>query len=597
MIKCNTLSKNIVWFTLLFFLCLIQGVVSGQHLEFAESVSFQKKIDGISQTSKVMALKGESLLSLDGGHIQGIQLGNLNDRTQVLLSGSSKDVAVLFIGEVEENCLQINEVDTLMSDPFRHVGGFQWHKHFVAVGIEDNYERDRSMVLIYDLDKKEPWREPNFTLYRKGEKERVTAGAVGMTELEGRVLLAVANWDAKNVDFYVCDSTDFYKGNLGFSLLGTISPRDDHKDWLPYQNINLFSENNRLYMIGLAREGDDRHLADLFLVKFGDGKSITLPFETKHLVRDGEPVPLLEKEGVNLSLEKLSRRSFSAREGADFKAGAGIVYLNGKIGLIAAPYQINEGNSVNIFREFDEWESQERVTLPFSSRWELVDSIPAPEARQAAVATDHHFFAIDNTLLGKYDRSTGALIKQINAKGTKHLNSGYLYGEKILLAHSNYPAAVDSSDIRILDPKTMEMKVFKDFGSSEGSLTWVLEKDGFWYCLFAYYRDENEKTYLAKFDADWKEVDRWSFPSEVLEKIGHMSISGGVFWKSGFLVTSHDDRELHYVKIPTSGVTLQYIATFPAPFWGQGIASDPKSGDIIGIDRPSQQLLIGRFDP
>jgi hypothetical protein len=592
--------KNVVSLILLLFSCLRGGEAMdafAQNHKNDKLNFFQDKFGQLPELPKTLIFRGELLFSLEGGHIQGIQLGMQYDRPKVLLSGSSRDVAYIFMGEIKDDHIEIHSIDTLMTDPFRHAGGFQWFRNFVAVGVEDNYHRNRAKVLIYDIHAENPWSKPLITLMREGERERVTAGAVGMAELEGKLILAIANWDAKNVDFYICNSNDFYENKPKFSSLGSFSSAEADFQWLPYQNINLFAEKDKLLMVGLGREAKEQHVADLFSVHFGEPIIANLPFEMDQRMGSGETFPVSKGNEVRLNLEKLGQLQFQTQQGADFKAGAGIIYHEGKVGLIATPYQLDQGEGVNLFRNFEEWDSENLVILPSSTRWVLVDSLSAPEARQAAVATKEYFFAIDNRHVGKYDRQSGSKIESMEGEGTKHLNSGYLYEDRLLLAHSNYPAAIDTSDIRILDPETMEMEVFKDFGRSEGSLTWVLEKEGYWYCLFAYYREENEKTYLAKFDSNWEEVDRWGFPGEVLDKIGHMSISGGVFWESGFLVTSHDDRELHYVKIPENGNTLQYISTFPAPFWGQGIAVDPVTGNLIGIDRPTQQLFIGRLQP
>ncbi len=587
---------------LIFILCTSLGVmfttcIYSQSAQKANTVSFQNRFDNLPALPKTLNLKGRLLFPLEGGHIQGIQLGIYEGKVQAMLSGSSRDVAYIMVGEVNEDHIEIHAVDTLMADPFRHAGGFQWYSQFVALGIEDNFLRERSKVMVFDLYAEEPWKNPLIILNREGEKERVTAGAVGMTAWNGEIILAVANWDAKNIDFYSCDSAGFYRKEPSFSVLGSYSSDEKDQQWLAYQNINLFAENDTLFLVGFGRDVQDRHVADLYMVHLGEKTNTVLPFDTDQMLRSGETIPVPNSDEVELRLEILGQYPFQTKRGADFKAGAGFFYHDGKLGLIAAPYQLDGGEGVNVFREFEEWDSDNRVSLPFSTQWELVGSFSAPEARQAALATKDHYFAIDNTRVGKYDRDTGDLIQQNTYKDTKHLNSGYLYEDMLLLAHSNYPAAIDSSDIRVLDPETMKMNIFKDFGRSEGSLTWVLEKEGYWYCLFAYYREENNKTYLAKFDANWEEVERWMFPQEVLDKIGHMSISGGVFWESGLLVTSHDDRELHYIKIPDTGHTLQYITTFPAPFWGQGIAVDPITNNLIGIDRPTRQLLMGGLRP
>ncbi|WP_114751812.1 hypothetical protein [Pleomorphovibrio marinus] len=581
---------------LLLFFVFFAVVSFAQKVDSNVELSLERKFLSLPKTPISLSIKGEAIALNEGGHLQGIQYYNSNGNPMVYLSGSSDQIAYLLKGEIQPNHIQKLTTDTLMVNPYRHAGGFQIFNHYLAIGIEDNHLRDKSKILIYDLASAEPWENPIYTIYRAGEKERVTAGAVGIVEFKNEILLAVGNWDAKEIDFYACDARAFYKNQGEFYFKGTFSSVErGNYEWLSYQNVNLFSEKESLYLVGLARDEEGFHVADLFGLQFTEDELSKVTFSITASNASGGSKPLEHTQGKKVELVKIASRNFHCEEGADFKAGAGMFFQEGKLGLLASPYQAEKGSKINLFRSFEEWESLEEVSLPFSSKWELKNSFEAPEARQAAVATEGHYFAIDNSKIGKYERASGKLVTSSTAEGTKHLNSGYLHQGNVLLAHSNYPAARDSSDIRILNPDTMELEIFKDFGESEGSLTWVVERNGYWYCLFAYYRSENHKTYLAKFDPEWNEMQRWLFPGEVLKRIGHMSISGGVVWKDGFLVTSHDDRELHYVKIPESGETLRYVATFPAPFWGQGIAIDPINQDIIGIDRPEKKLLIGRF--
>jgi hypothetical protein len=225
--------------------------------------------------------------------------------------------------------------------------------------------------------------------------------------------------------------------------------------------------------------------------------------------------------------------------------------------------------------------------------WVRTREIPSEDAFQAAAATETHVYAINNRRIAKHDRETGEQVA-VSTGEAEHLNSGFFWDGKLYCAHSNFPKRPESSDIRVLDPETMELTVWKDFGESDGSLTWAIRHDDQWWCMFAFYGDENAKGYLARFDDQWQETGRWLFPSEVIEKLGSMSVSGGLWWEDGFLVTSHHERELHKVKLPEDGSTLVYVETVPAPFWGQGIAHDPVTGGLIGIDRPARKLLLAQ---
>jgi hypothetical protein len=61
------------------------------------------------------------------------------------------------------------------------------------------------------------------------------------------------------------------------------------------------------------------------------------------------------------------------------------------------------------------------------------------------------------------------------------------------------------------------------------------------------------------------------------------------------LVTGHDKKVIYRVRLPASGQLLQFVEAIPSPFPGQGIAIDPISGDLIGIDRNSRMVKFARM--
>ncbi len=136
----------------------------------------------------------------------------------------------------------------------------------------------------------------------------------------------------------------------------------------------------------------------------------------------------------------------------------------------------------------------------------------------------------------------------------------------------------------------MQLSTFKDFGDYGGSLTWVLRDDENWWCNFACYQDRKAETFLAKFDLHWREQARWTYPAEVLERLGEYSLSGGVWRGDELLVTGHDDPILFRLALPDVGHELIYAGNYGVPFAGQGIAFDPKTGGMVGIIR-------GRLSP
>jgi hypothetical protein len=226
--------------------------------------------------------------------------------------------------------------------------------------------------------------------------------------------------------------------------------------------------------------------------------------------------------------------------------------------------------------------------------WKQTAVIKATEANQAAAADEHFVYAIDNTKVAKYDRRTSARLA-VSSGPAQHLNSGFLWQGRLYCAHSNYPRTPELSEIKVLDIETMKLATFKDFGDYGGSLTWAVHHDGHWWCNFAKYGADNAKTFLVRFDDDWKETERWTYPAEVIRQLGRYSLSGGV-WQGGHLVvTGHDDPVLFRLKLPAApaaGTVLDYVDKQRVPFTGQGIALDAKTGGLVGIHRSKRQVVF-----
>jgi len=223
------------------------------------------------------------------------------------------------------------------------------------------------------------------------------------------------------------------------------------------------------------------------------------------------------------------------------------------------------------------------------------NTLKAAEANQAAAADGQYVYAIDSAVIGQYDRATGQRIA-VSSGPAKHLNSGFLWNGRLYCAHSNFPTKPEHSEIIVLDPQTMVLSSFKDFGASDGSLTWVVREGDFWWCTFAFYGVDNAKTTLVKFDAAWCELGRWTYPPAVIADLGKMSISGGVWQNTDLLATGHDKRVIYRLRLPIEGHVLQLIETIPSPFPGQGIALDPKTGGLIGIDRKQREVIFATLE-
>jgi len=215
----------------------------------------------------------------------------------------------------------------------------------------------------------------------------------------------------------------------------------------------------------------------------------------------------------------------------------------------------------------------------------------ASQAHQAAAADRKFIYAITNTVVAKYSRKTGEQLA-ISVGDAHHLNSGYMYRGSLLCAHSNYPGIPEQSQIKVLDPKSMQLTTFHDFGDYGGSLTWVVRVGNRWLCNFARYDENNGDTFLAEFDRNWTETRRWTYPHEMVAQLGKYSLSGGLFHQQRLLVTGHDAQQIYFLRIPPVGAVLKYVGKTPVPFTGQGFAVDPIGGGLIGISRAEHRVIF-----
>ena len=223
--------------------------------------------------------------------------------------------------------------------------------------------------------------------------------------------------------------------------------------------------------------------------------------------------------------------------------------------------------------------------------WKAERKMPAAEAHQAAASDKDFVYAITSRGVAKYDRKSGKRVATSEG-AAKHLNSGFFWKGKLLCAHSNYPLKPERSEIKVLDTDSMKLTTFKDFGNAGGSLTWVLHKDGFWWCNFALYGADNHKTFLAKYDEKWKEVSRWTYPAKVISQLGRHSLSGGIWRGEELWTTGHDDPVAFRLGLPKEGSELKYLGQHAVPFTGQGLANDPVTGGLVGINRAKRQVIF-----
>jgi hypothetical protein len=288
--------------------------------------------NGIDKTPSVIKYHNSLEINNKGGHLQGVQIINRNNINYAVLSGSSDSYSYYSVVKLgEEN--SVISVNRLMDKPFKHAGGFQIFRNYLAVGIEDNSEKDKSKVCIYDIsDPENPSLQPITVIEREGEVLRSTAGCVGITGYKDNVLIAVGDWDTKHIDFYSCSFDNINNKENSFEKIFSIDTEKISREgwidnsWLSYQNINLFTDkNDKLYLIGFGQNSKKKNIADLFNI---------------------EPV-----SSDSLTLTKIASKAFDCTDRVSFRAGAGVeITDSNEIRIISCDSHIRSTSTLNYFR-------------------------------------------------------------------------------------------------------------------------------------------------------------------------------------------------------------------------------------------------------
>lgn len=228
-----------------------------------------------------------------------------------------------------------------------------------------------------------------------------------------------------------------------------------------------------------------------------------------------------------------------------------------------------------------------------SVKWVETAAYPAEEAKQGAAADEHSLYAIGSRVIARYDRATGRRLS-LSHGTAHHLNSGFFLDGKLYCAHSNFPQKPECSEIKVLDPESMELTEFHSFGeTARGSLTVALVEKGCWWCVFAVYgKEDNGRTVLVKYDPRWNEEAVFTFPESVIADLGASSISGGIWMNDEFLATGHDKKVIYRLGLPKTRTVLEHRETEASPFPGQAIAIDPLTHGLIGIHRKEKKILF-----
>lgn len=248
-------------------------------------------------------------------------------------------------------------------------------------------------------------------------------------------------------------------------------------------------------------------------------------------------------------------------------------------------------------------QGQARLVAEELGRWSI------PEANQAAAVDATHFYGIGNRVLVKHRKDTGERVAEWSSPQggpITHFNFGFVDGHRLVLSHSNFPQLPPASSLEIHDTRTLQTIDSVSLGVRPGSLTWAVRHRKAWWACFAFYNDQGtmpgvdqRSTYVGEFDDRWQMRRSWLFPPEFIATWGASSSSGGDWGTDGLLyATGHDAPELHVLRLPREGVTLQHVATIAVPFEGQGWAWDRGArGErvIYGISRARKEVVAARI--
>jgi hypothetical protein len=231
-----------------------------------------------------------------------------------------------------------------------------------------------------------------------------------------------------------------------------------------------------------------------------------------------------------------------------------------------------------------------------------------PEARQGVAVDDKHVYAIVNTIIGKYDKESGELIKRwTSPRGgpIRHINSCYAADSKLWCSNSNFPEVPMGSSVEIFDSRTMTHLESHSLGLlDEGSLTFFEPYEDGYLAGFAHYEETGGVGFkgsqygtIATYDARWRRTGGWLIPRAVQERMAPHAASGGSIGPDGLLyLLGHDRTEMYVLAKPRLGPVMLHLATIEIAAEGQALAWDRTvpGRRLYAISRPKG--VIRAFD-
>jgi hypothetical protein len=248
-------------------------------------------------------------------------------------------------------------------------------------------------------------------------------------------------------------------------------------------------------------------------------------------------------------------------------------------------------------------------TIPAPEIAKVIARFTAAEARQGVAVDDRYFYAIDNNAIGKYDKRTGKAVAhwQGDRRLYPHINSCDIERGELVCAASNHPGVPMASVVEIFDTATLKHVRSIALPPYPGSLTWIERHDDSWYALFANYDaghggepgHDHRWTLLMRLDDQFRPLQSWHFPDDMLDRFAPMSCSGGSWNSDGLLyVTGHTRPELYAVRLPEAGTVLDHVATITLPSSGQAFDWDPVRPRVMWtIDRDTHNVIASAIPP
>jgi hypothetical protein len=275
-----------------------------------------------------------------------------------------------------------------------------------------------------------------------------------------------------------------------------------------------------------------------------------------------------------------------------------LVAIVGLAGVAAAIAQSSSSTQKDAAAAVPEYETPPIVQLTART----VRVYKAPEASQGVAVDSQNFYAVDNSVLAKYEIESGRLIDRwIGPRNglIRHMNSCLADAGRLWCANSNYPATPMGSSIEVFDAATMKHTVSHSLGMrEEGSLTWFDRYGTGWIAGFSHY-DRNggvpfkNHTFssVVTFDSEWRRTGGWLLPASTLERMAPYASSGGAIGPDGWLyLLGHDRPEMYVVGRPPMGPVLSHVATIALEAEGQAFSWAKTGRTIFAIDR-DQRLV------